>query len=331
MKKLLTTILAAFIMLLTIMPTALSAQEQPITNPIPNIINIIIEDKPITFNNPPRMINGHTMVPLEEFLVAIHPLFHLSIRHYPEHNAYSVGVPFPPDGNGTSSLALFIDSTIYRWGFTEHSAQAAPTYIEGVVFVPIRILADRLPLVLEWHGESRTITIPEVPHHIANSGRLQRLLEREEIRLEPTEENIAMLKRELFDLINEHRVNHGAEPFIWSDVAHQAARVHSQDIVDNREFWQETGQSRHLGSDGSSVRDRILRINPSFVGGTLENITTVNFNRLTARSAFGNWHASPGHNANMLNTRLSLTHAGIGIALNERGDGVYVTLKVISQ
>ena len=81
-------------------------------------------------------------------------------------------------------------------------------------------------------------------------------------------------------------------PLRWSDDLAEAARVHAVDIARH--------QIRgHTGSDGSSVQDRVARINTHYIG-VGENVSYFN---ATAALAHQRWLESPGHCANIMRER----------------------------
>lgn len=89
-------------------------------------------------------------------------------------------------------------------------------------------------------------------------------------------------------------------PLRWSDDLAEAARVHAVDIAAN--------QIRgHTGSDGSSVRDRVERINPgySWIG---ENVSYFN---ATAELANQRWLESAGHCENIMRQEYSYMGAAM--------------------
>ena len=68
----------------------------------------------------------------------------------------------------------------------------------------------------------------------------------------PLSADIAEWPRETVRLINEIRAQHGLPPYLYNETLAQAAQAHANDCVAR-------GWCSHTGSDGSSVKARILR------------------------------------------------------------------------
>jgi|GEM_PF-2239826 len=106
---------------------------------------------------------------------------------------------------------------------------------------------------------------------------------------------------EVFLLTNIERENHGVPPLIWCDILNVAARGHAVDM----EYH---GMRGHIGSDGSTVRERIERAGLSLVGrGSSENMA---HGQRTPAQVVAAWMGSDGHRANILLARS--THIGVG-------------------
>ncbi|OQA23467.1 MAG: Cysteine-rich secretory protein family protein [Chloroflexi bacterium ADurb.Bin360] len=70
---------------------------------------------------------------------------------------------------------------------------------------------------------------------------------------------IANWPAEVFALINAERAAAGLGPFTWNDTLAQAATLHGLDC-------QQRGSCNHTGSDGSTVKMRVLRAGYPAVG-----------------------------------------------------------------
>ncbi|MGC9357379.1 MAG: CAP domain-containing protein, partial [Anaerolineae bacterium] len=68
----------------------------------------------------------------------------------------------------------------------------------------------------------------------------------------PPPADIADWPYELVRLINEFRAEHGLPPYIYNETLARAAQAHANDCV-------QRGSCSHTGSDGSSVKERIVR------------------------------------------------------------------------
>ncbi|HET9222065.1 MAG TPA: CAP domain-containing protein [Roseiflexaceae bacterium] len=105
--------------------------------------------------------------------------------------------------------------------------------------------------------------------------------------------------QQVVDLINQHRISNGCQPFTVSPQISAAAQAHSQDMALNDFVG-------HTGSDGSSVGRRLTRAGYNW-RMVAENIAA---GQSTPASVVAAWMGSAGHRANILNC--SLRDIGIG-------------------
>lgn len=114
-------------------------------------------------------------------------------------------------------------------------------------------------------------------------------------------------------IVNKARSDSGLDPLSECSTLDQSAQLHSQDM-NARDFFD------HTNPDGESPSDRI-RLTGYFGNAkslwTGENIAA-GFS--DAASVMVAWMKSPGHRANILNTKF--THLGVGIATT-RSDSKY--------
>ncbi|MHC4932907.1 MAG: CAP domain-containing protein, partial [Planctomycetota bacterium] len=115
--------------------------------------------------------------------------------------------------------------------------------------------------------------------------------------------------QQLFDSLNQQRVNAGLNPLILDDTATQVAFDHSLDMQ-VRSFFD------HVNPDGLSPFDRMAAagMTYSYAG---ENIAK---GMGTPGIIVAGWMASPSHRANILNP--NYTHTGMGVRLRP-ADGWY--------
>lgn len=93
-------------------------------------------------------------------------------------------------------------------------------------------------------------------------------------------------------LVNQFRSQNGRSAIRANAVLMRTARLHAQDMGT-------AGFMGHVGSDGSSLRDRIRR--QGYRGcAYAENVAK---GQNSANRAIAFWEASPGHRVNMLNAR----------------------------
>lgn len=111
-------------------------------------------------------------------------------------------------------------------------------------------------------------------------------------------------QQEMLSLINAARRERGLDSVTFSSALSRAAQVHVEDIVENNY------KLTHIGSDGSSVRDRAEREGYAtrYVG---ENVAA---GHNSVEETFEQWMNSSGHRANILNP--NYTEIGVGYYLN---------------
>jgi len=117
---------------------------------------------------------------------------------------------------------------------------------------------------------------------------------------------VATVEKQAFELINKKRSDAGLEPLVWNDELSELARLHSQDMADQKYF-------SHRGSDGSMVDDRADKLgirNWSAIG---ENIAFERGFDDAANFAVDRWMESPAHKQNLLDKRWKETGMGVAI------------------
>ncbi len=124
-------------------------------------------------------------------------------------------------------------------------------------------------------------------------------------------------ERQVFELINKKRAEAGLNALIWNDEVAKIARIHSENMANNKFF-------DHKGLDGSMVNNRADAVGLSKWRSIGENIA---YNRGFANPlefAVEGWMKSPAHRDNILNNRWQ--ESGIGIAI--MADGTYYFTQV---
>ena len=115
----------------------------------------------------------------------------------------------------------------------------------------------------------------------------------------------------LVQLVNDLRTNGticgsdsmpGVDPISWNDKLERAAAIHSQDMDEN-EFLS------HTGSDGSTLQDRIEKVNYNWstIGENVAN------GYPDEEAVISGWQESEGHCKNMMNedfTEMGLAKSG---------------------
>lgn len=115
----------------------------------------------------------------------------------------------------------------------------------------------------------------------------------------------------MIELMNESRVAEGLAPFKYDKGLTEQARMHSQDMVNNKYF-------SHTGSDGSSPEMRMKAAGYVQEHFYAENLAYGQYSSIYAHEGLMN---SLGHRENILNK--DLTNAGVGVAFDEENRPYY--------
>ena len=140
-------------------------------------------------------------------------------------------------------------------------------------------------------GETRSRTVAETAN--ANFG--------------ITAEQGFALEKEAFTQLNQKRMENGMPALRWSDDLARLARVHSQDMADNKYF-------SHRGKDGSMVDSRADTLG---IRGWLaigENIAFMRGFADPVGVAVKQWMASSAHRRNLLNEQWTESAVGLAVA-----------------
>jgi uncharacterized protein YkwD len=124
----------------------------------------------------------------------------------------------------------------------------------------------------------------------------------------PTLENLPQLRSSVLCLVNKVRAEHGVSPLIVNADLEKAAEEHCAELISVDYF-------AHVAPDGETPVDRIEQtgyVPGSEVGYVIgENLAWGTYQLSTPESIVKAWVASPGHLANILESRY--TETGIGI------------------
>lgn len=123
------------------------------------------------------------------------------------------------------------------------------------------------------------------------------------------EDQIAQWEQEVFDLVNEIRVENGLKEFVYNETLAQTARAHSEDMM-------ERGFFSHQNPDGESSSDRITAAGINWTQ-TAENIAA---GYKSPEAVVEGWMNSPGHKANILG---SCEEMGVGLAISQDSSDIY--------
>jgi uncharacterized protein YkwD len=120
-----------------------------------------------------------------------------------------------------------------------------------------------------------------------------------------------------FEIINQRRAENGLGPLEWNEEIASVARLHSENMAQNRFF-------SHTGLDGSMVNDRADSLGISNWRSIGENIAFNRGFKKPVESACEQWMNSASHRGNILDKRWK--QAGIGMAIAP--DGTYYFTQV---
>ncbi len=119
-------------------------------------------------------------------------------------------------------------------------------------------------------------------------------------------------EKEVFDLINQQRINNGLSALKVDNEVQRVARIKAQDMVDNNYF---SHNSQTYGSPFDMLKS--FKISYRSAG---ENIAGNSSNS----GAVNAWMNSSGHRANILNS--SFNYTGIGVVSSQKYGKVYVQM-----
>ena len=127
----------------------------------------------------------------------------------------------------------------------------------------------------------------------------------------------ADLERKVFDVLNTVRRGQGLQDLQWSDDVAAVARMHSQNMANEKFF-------SHRGSDGSMVDDRADRVGLGVWRTIGENIAYMRGYDDPAALAVEKWMDSTAHRKNLLGPNWKESAVGVAIT----SDGTYYMTQV---
>ena len=111
-------------------------------------ISVIIDGDKLSFDVPPQIINGRTMVPLR----AIFEYFGSDV----EWNSYSKSITSKA---GNISIYMQVNNTTATVNSVKTTLDSPPVIIDGRTMVPLRFIAEAFSADVKWNGDTRTATI----------------------------------------------------------------------------------------------------------------------------------------------------------------------------
>jgi uncharacterized protein YkwD len=133
----------------------------------------------------------------------------------------------------------------------------------------------------------------------------------------PAIANTADLEHRVFDLVNQRRAEAGLPLLNWNDNVADVARVHSENMANNKFF-------SHTGVDGKRVSDRANSMGVKRWRSLGENIAYNRGFKSPLESAVQSWMNSSGHRDNILKS--DWQESGIGVTVT--ADGTYYFTQV---
>ena len=133
----------------------------------------------------------------------------------------------------------------------------------------------------------------------------------------PSSATAGDLERKVFSMLNSVRNSQGLAPLEWNDDVAAVARLHSQNMADDKFF-------SHRGSDGSMVDDRADRLGLGAWRTIGENIAYMRGYDDPAALAVEKWMESTAHRKNLLGPNWK--ESAVGVAITK--DGTYYLTQV---
>lgn len=185
---------------------------------------VLLDGRKISFDVPPMIENGRTLVPLRCIAEA------LGAEVGWDHSAQSVIII-----HGTTTIKLKISSPTALKNDRRLNLEVPPRIVQGRTMVPLRFISEAMGAAVFWNSGARTVSI----------------------KTSRTGDDAEILEKQVFELVNDVRAERGLPPFQWDEKLARSARKHSQDMVD-RSFFS------HTNPDGESPFDRMREAGISY-------------------------------------------------------------------
>lgn len=244
-------------------------------------IKIVINDNTVSSDVPPIIEDGRTLVPLRVVME------YLGAQVTYTNTTKTITVV-----KSNTILTLTLNkNTVFKNG--ENIKLDVPAkLVSGRTVVPLRFIGQALGSNVEWQHESKTVVIgaPGSGSTPSDSGGESGYDDYVPVVSIPdsTTPNWANIEKEILDLVNKTRGDHGLTPLVWMNELADMARSHSDDMATNNFF-------SHSSETTGTPNDRAVKIG---LPGAAENIAA---GYRDAQSVHDAWMTSPGHRANILN------------------------------
>lgn len=113
-----------------------------------NNIKVYLDDKLLTFDVEPQIINGRTMVPMRKIFESLG-----AVVTWDESSRTVTGK------KGDTTVNVTIDSKVLFKNSSPKALDVAPVIIDGRTLVPVRAIAESFDCTVEWVEKTRTVKI----------------------------------------------------------------------------------------------------------------------------------------------------------------------------
>ena len=263
-----------------------------------NDVSVVVNGDTISFDVPPMIIDGTTMLPVRMALEPLGATF--------SWNSMFKIVEIRANGK---TINLLIDSSFAIVNGEMKVLTKPAVIIDGRTLIPIRFVAEELGYDVYWNDSTKTVTINGVVYDnssaagYGNSGGYGIATDYSVV-TDPGNESSDFVNRVL-ELVNEERAKAGIGSLKLDADLSAVAQQHCNDMI-ARHFFD------HINPDGDSPFDRMLNYGIRYMAAG-ENIAA---GQITPEEVVQAWMNSPGHRANILNG----AYGKIGIAYAKGGD-----------
>ena len=111
-------------------------------------VNIVLDNVALTFTEPPQLVDGRTLAPMNDFSEAMG----ITVK-WDEETQTIILI------RGDAVIILQVDNTILSVNGAAFSIDVPPMIINGDVFVPVRTVAESLTAMVDWDADTQTVYI----------------------------------------------------------------------------------------------------------------------------------------------------------------------------
>ena len=204
-------------------------------------------------------------------------------------------------------ITLFILSVIASAFIYTNNISASPL---GSITVDYEAIAKVQQEMLETLTPEQILAVQQIAleTHIRNTNTLNQIIA-------TNQQNAPAKAQEIFNIINNYRIQNGLNPLAWNDTCATAANIRANELITcyNKD---------HIRPDGRKASSVITDIRNDFSHPYLFGENAAFYTRIcTAEEAFLLWKNSPKHNAIMLYP--DFTSAAVGVSYGPDGTSYY--------